>query len=103
MSYQHLAALYDELMQDAPYDEWVTFTESMLDTPVQSILDVGCGTGQITRRLSKKGFQMTGVDLSEAMLIEAANDPSAETSRIQWVKQDMRALTGFFDQQLIVS
>ncbi len=103
MSYQHLAALYDELMQDAPYDEWVSFTESMLESSSQAILDVGCGTGQITRRLSKKGFQMTGVDLSEAMLIEAANDPSVETSRIQWVKQDMRELTGFHDQQLIVS
>ncbi|MGM0523955.1 MAG: class I SAM-dependent DNA methyltransferase [Bacillota bacterium] len=103
MSYQHLAALYDELMQDAPYDEWVSFTESMLESPVEAILDVGCGTGQITRRLSQKGFQMTGVDLSEAMLIEAANDSSVETSRIQWVKQDMRALTGFHDQQLIVS
>ncbi|GEM03732.1 methyltransferase [Halolactibacillus miurensis] len=103
MSYQHLAALYDELMQDAPYDEWVSFTEKMLETPVTAILDVGCGTGQITRRLSQKGYQMTGVDLSEEMLIEAANDPSVETSHIQWIKQDMRELAGFNDQALIVS
>lgn len=102
MSYQYLASLYDELMQDAPYDMWVNFTEKMRANPVQSILDVGCGTGQITRRLSQLGYHMTGVDLSEEMLTEAAYR-SGGNNRIQWVKQDIRELSGFVDQQLIIS
>lgn len=103
MAYQHLASVYDELMNDAPYDEWVHFTEKVVNKSVKAILDVGCGTGQITRRLSRKGYQMTGVDLSEDMLIEAANAPGNDANNIQWIKQDIRELSGFEEQELVVS
>ena len=35
------------------------------------ILDIGCGTGHVARYLSKKGFNVVGVDLSERMLVTA--------------------------------
>jgi ubiquinone/menaquinone biosynthesis C-methylase UbiE len=37
-----------------------------------SVLEVGCGTGHITRWLAERGFRVVGVDLSRVMLREAA-------------------------------
>ncbi len=39
--------------------------------PGSSILDVGCGTGRHAVELAKRGFRVTGVDLSAGMLAEA--------------------------------
>ncbi|MBN1754744.1 class I SAM-dependent methyltransferase [bacterium] len=40
-------------------------------TPKSRILDVGCGTGRHALQLAKRGYLMTGLDLSESMLNEA--------------------------------
>ena len=46
--------------------------------PGDSILDVGCGSGQVAAQLSARGFRVTGVDESEAMLALArGNAPDA--------------------------
>lgn len=43
------------------------------------ILDLCCGTGQVARELSKRGYSVIGVDGSEAMLVHArANAPEVE-------------------------
>lgn len=39
--------------------------------PGAAVLDVGCGTGRHTIELARRGFAVTGVDLSEGMLAEA--------------------------------
>jgi ubiquinone/menaquinone biosynthesis C-methylase UbiE len=35
------------------------------------VLDAGCGTGRLTAELARKGFMVTGVDISPAMLKKA--------------------------------
>ncbi|MBU5595321.1 class I SAM-dependent methyltransferase [Amphibacillus sp. MSJ-3] len=107
MTYQKLAKLYDFLMEDAPYDQWVKFTELYIkkDVPAKQIkiLDLGCGTGQVTCRLAEKGYQLTGVDLSEDMLVEAASHAMKDNLNIQWIKQDITQLEGLNHYDLIVS
>ena len=74
MSYEHFAYLYDELMQDAPYDEWVRFVKEKLQTyqvDGKNLLDLACGTGELSVRFAKEGFSVTGVDLSADMLAVA--------------------------------
>lgn len=74
MKYEQFALLYDELMNDVPYDKWVEFTEESLQQVSMKeakILDVACGTGNVTLPLVRKGYDLIGVDLSEEMLTVA--------------------------------
>ena len=45
--------------------------------PGAAILDVGCGTGRHSVELARRGFAVTGVDLSEGMLAEARKHAAA--------------------------
>lgn len=72
--YDDFAMVYDELMKEINYNEWVDYLfRLMLNSPkpISSILEFGCGTGNVTCGLAKKGFEMTAVDLSESMLTMA--------------------------------
>ena len=106
MSYQNFAYFYDNLMKDAPYGDWVEFVKEIAGNyslSGRSILDVGCGTGELAARLSKEGFQLTGVDLSEEMLEVAMSKALDEGVAIQYFHQDMRELSdlGLYDMVLI--
>ncbi|WMJ86199.1 class I SAM-dependent DNA methyltransferase [Anaerocolumna sp. MB42-C2] len=70
-AYSGFAQVYDIFMDNVPYDEWVDYLTSLLsEQGVKDglVLELGCGTGNITRRLSGKGYDMIGVDLSDEML-----------------------------------
>lgn len=56
----------------------------------QRILDLGCGTGLLTRQLAVEGRQVTGVDPAVAMLAYARRQPGAE--RVTWIEGDSSAL-----------
>lgn len=94
MSYAHLAAIYDRLMADTPYDQWLTWVTGVwekLGKP-KTVLDLGCGTGSIAIPLSKQGFRVTGVDLSAEMLAIAYEKMRLAQADVSWVQQDMREL-----------
>src|SRR5215813_12778864 len=54
------------------------------------ILDLGCGTGLLTRELATPGRRVVGVDPAPAMLAFACRQPGAEC--VRWVEGDARAL-----------
>lgn len=58
-------------------------------SPGDSILDVGCGTGQVAARLSSRGLRVTGVDESEAMLTLARQNAPGST----FIQGDARSFT----------
>ncbi|PHA00960.1 SAM-dependent methyltransferase [Bacillus pseudomycoides] len=102
MRYEQFALLYDELMNDVPYEKWVEFTEhslAQIGKTDAKILDVACGTGNVTLPLVKKGYDVTGVDLSEEMLTIAQQKLCEEGHFIPFYQQDMRELDvpGEFD------
>ena len=91
-AYTSFAAVYDTFMDNVPYDRWASGIDSLLKKYLPSsadrpmVLDLGCGTGQITRRLRDLGYDMTGVDSSDEMLEIARareNDDSIPTANIQ--------------------
>ncbi|GGA68874.1 class I SAM-dependent DNA methyltransferase [Ornithinibacillus halotolerans] len=105
MAYQLMANLYDRFMEEAPYDKWVQFTESIINRNnlhVSNIVDLGCGTGEITVQLSEK-YSITGVDFSTDMLAIAEQKAMESKQKIDWVHQDIRNLSGLSGYDLAVS
>ncbi|MBN1897270.1 MAG: class I SAM-dependent methyltransferase [Spirochaetes bacterium] len=56
------------------------------------ILDIGCGTGRHAIELAKRGYQVTGVDLSESQLARAGEKAKKEGLKIDFQKHDARKL-----------
>lgn len=54
--------------------------------PGGSILDLGCGTGELARTLAIAGFRVTGCDISAEMLDRAAL--ARDTESVSWVRLD---------------
>jgi len=54
------------------------------------ILDIGCGTGRHSIELSKRGYSVTGIDLSESQLQRAKEKASAQSLNINFQKHDAR-------------
>lgn len=53
-----------------------------------SILDLGCGTGRHAIELAKRGFRVTGVDLSSGMLDQARKTAEAAGVSVEWIEAD---------------
>jgi SAM-dependent methyltransferase len=58
--------------------------------PGAAILDMGCGRGRHSRSLTRRGYHVTGVDLSERALAQARTRAAAEGLDIDFRRGDMR-------------
>ncbi len=58
----------------------------------KKILDIGCGTGRHAIELTKRGYQVTGIDLSEGQLKRAREKAEKESLSIPFLQQDARNL-----------
>ena len=95
-AYHEFAALYDRLMADVDYDTWAEYLVELLKTggvlEDQPILDCACGTGEITLRLHKAGYRMTGADVSARMLEIAQQKARKQGAKIAFVQQQMQCV-----------
>ena len=106
MAYSKLAYIYDNLMQDAPYEDWhqlVSHFIERLNPRGKKLLDLGCGTGKLSIRFAESGFEVTGVDMSEDMLAYAQAETIANGETVQYVQQDLRTLEGMNDFDIAFS
>ncbi len=95
MTYGRFAYLYDELMKDVPYDDWIKLIEEKSQAhglKGNKVLDLACGTGELSIRLASLGFDVTGVDLSEDMLTVAQAKALEQGVNIDFLQQDMTEL-----------
>jgi SAM-dependent methyltransferase len=67
--------------------------------PGAAVVDLGCGRGRHAIPLSRRGYRVTGVDLSEKMLVLARQRAAKEGVTVEWVREDMRTFLrpGSFD------
>ncbi|MDE5748418.1 MAG: class I SAM-dependent methyltransferase [Acetatifactor sp.] len=117
-AYSDFAEVYDELMDNVPYESWCeniaalidrygisrpvgesrprgeerSETENLLASERDLVLDLGCGTGTLTQLLHKKGYDMIGVDNSPEMLGIAMEKSAKGGGGILYLLQDMREL-----------
>jgi SAM-dependent methyltransferase len=71
-------------------DADLPFLEKAFGAPGGAILDVACGAGRHSIPLARRGYDVTGVDLSTAFLDQARS--RSEGLSINWRRGDMRAL-----------
>lgn len=85
------AKIYDKIWGKYDYDADVKFLDGLFkEYGCRSIIDIGCGTGNHVIRLSKLGYEVMGVDISETMLkIAKEKDKDA---KIRFIQGDMRKL-----------
>ena len=93
-AYSAFAAGYDRMMGDVDYDGWANYIDSFLrEAGAKSVLECACGTGSLTVRLGRKGYRITGSDLSEDMLMAARQKAlDAGLRFLPFVCQDMRRI-----------
>ena len=96
-TYGDFAAFYDQLMTDVDYDAWAQYLLGLLQQngilPGETVLDCACGTGEITLRLHKAGYHMTGADLSERMLEIAQQKARKAGAKIAFVRQSLQSIS----------
>ncbi len=86
--YNDFANIYDLVMRDTPYEEWVQYYKKVFEKfgfSPKLILDMGCGTGNITERMHEEGYDMIGLDSSVSMLSHAKE----KNSDILYLNMDM--------------
>ncbi len=66
------------------------------------ILDIGCGTGRHSIELSKRGYIITGIDLSESLLKRAKEKASKHNLQIVFQKHDARELPFLNEFDLVI-
>ena len=93
-AYTGFAGVYDIFMDNIPYEEWADYLDEMLKEyhiPNNMVLELGCGTGNMTELLASKGYDMIGVDNSEVMLEIAMEKRQKSGHDILYLLQDMQA------------
>ncbi|MDF2542639.1 MAG: class SAM-dependent methyltransferase [Herbinix sp.] len=91
--YTGFATLYDLFMDNVPYDDWTDYVVHLLkqfQIEQGLVLELGCGTGSVTRRLAERNFDMIGIDSSEEMLSIAREKSMEDGQNILYLCQDMR-------------
>ena len=89
-AYTSFAQVYDLFMDNVPYEQWGVYLNKLFKEYGIAdglLLDLGCGTGKLTRAMADYGYDMIGVDYSYEML-DIAKSQSEES--ILYLLQDMR-------------
>ncbi len=111
-AYRSFARVYDLFMDNVPYEEWSGYLIRLLKgygIADGLVLDLGCGTGKLTRLLHAAGYDMIGIDGSADMLEIAreaewdAPEDDGEERRILYLLQDMRELELYGTVRAVVS
>ena len=102
--YGVFAQVYDKLTLNVPYDQIAEYYDGKIrkfrDGDGNFLADAGCGTGNLTARLARLGYDVIGAEPSPDMLSEAMNKPH---DGVQDICQDMTELDRYGEADIIVS
>jgi len=92
--YDVLARVYDAALADDFQPVILARLEEALagqgDPPQRRLLDLGCGTGTLACEMAGRGWEVTGVDASPAMLERARAKAGERGVPVEWVDGDVR-------------
>ncbi len=88
--YNEFSKVYDNMMSYVDYELWIELIEKYLDEfKVESLLELGCGTGEITLRLYRDGYKIVGTDISPTMLAQARKKAKLYGYEIEFEEKNM--------------
>ena len=93
--YGEYARVYDSIGQprySLSMVDWIATEIERLGITGRRLVDIACGTGSAAIELARRGFDVTGVDVSPAMLDEARRKAKGAGHSIEFIEQDMRRL-----------
>ncbi len=85
-----LVAIYETVNAYEPGTQPDFYASLASELGARSIVDLGCGTGLITRELARLGYDVVGVDPSAEMLDVARRQPHGD--RVRWIHGDATRL-----------
>ena len=94
---------YDRFYETKDYEGECDFVDAAFrrygDAPIKRVLDLGCGTGGHAIPLSRRGYDVTGIDISPTMLDQAREKADAADCKITLHQGDVRDVDagGVFD------
>lgn len=97
------AQYYDLIYSDKDYKAECDFVEQVFQkyshSRISTILELGCGTGGHAIPLAKKGYKVSGIDISEAMIAEAREKAKGTNLSLDFQVMDLRSfnLGGTYD------
>lgn len=92
-----LAENYDASLAETPLLKVdVEFCERVFTRPGK-LIDLGCGTGRLLMHFARKGFDCTGVDLSDAMLKVARTKAENENLAVELIRANLVELDAIPD------
>lgn len=94
--YGAFASVYDVFMEEVDYEGWLRHISAVWGKhggrPLESVIDLGCGTGGAAIPLAARGLEVTGVDISPEMLAEADHKARQAGVPLRLACQDMAGL-----------
>lgn len=104
--YGDFAYLYDRLMRDVDYRQWADYIEEICvrnGLKPELMADLGCGTGSFCLEMSKRGYDMIGIDQSAEMLSCARQKALEAGADILFLNQDMTSFELYGTVDVITS
>lgn len=105
-AYTSFAEVYDTFMDNVPYEEWADYLiEKLKEYGIEEglVLELGCGTGNMTELLAGAGYDMIGVDNSEDMLELALEKRMESGHDILYLQQNMQEFELYGTVRAVVS
>lgn len=86
------ASIYDDVMGTVPYKFWYDYLQEIIkyyQLEVSKVLDLACGTGNMSLIFARDNYQVTGVDLSNGMLEVAREKAKEARLKINFIEADL--------------
>ncbi|MBF0485480.1 MAG: class I SAM-dependent methyltransferase [Candidatus Omnitrophica bacterium] len=92
--FKEYARYYDLLYKDKDYVGEIAYIQNFIkkyNPSAKTVLNLGCGTGRHDACLQKMGYEVTGIDLSDTMLVEAKK--RAIPGKLEFFQGDVRTVS----------
>ncbi|GBU11203.1 SAM-dependent methyltransferase [Erysipelotrichaceae bacterium] len=86
--YKEFATIYDSFSDQLFYQQWFDFIKPYLKQDMQ-ILDLGCGSGTLLTFFKNETVELSGLDLSEDMLVAAAEKFTKSLQKVELYHENM--------------